>query len=365
MGTATLEGAAMIRSLLTAIVITVGLPVYKATASESSPEILVVVGAAGGDEYAQAFEAAAQTWRDAAQSANADLSIIGVDANDPSDVSDRDRMKAWIDARLDASGRPIWLILIGHGTFARDVAKFNLRGPDFSAAELATWISDIKRPIAIVNGASASAPFINRLSGQGRVIVTATKSGTEQNYARFGGMFAAAIASMDSDLDHDDEISIHEAFLKASVDVQRFYDSKDRIATEHALIDDNGDGRGTPASVFRGIRVVTDKKKDAASDSSLVDGSLASRMTWSPSGSSLSWSSEQLERRASIEQKIDSLRLEKSALDPDDYFKRLEPLMVDLALLYRDVETKSDDAQPSNDASEPTKGDDASSDVAD
>ena len=113
----------------------------------------------------------------------------------------------------------------------------------------------------IVNCASASGPFVNRLSGENRIVVTATKSGTEHNYARFGEYFARAIASPDSDLDHDDEVSVHEAFLRASAEVRQFYETEDRILTEHALIDDNGDGKGTPASMFRGMRAQRDRKR--------------------------------------------------------------------------------------------------------
>ena len=149
---------------------------------------------------------------------------------------------------------PLWIVLLGHGTFTRGVAKFNLRGPDVSAEELAEWLQPHTRPVVVVNCASASGPFVNRLSGKNRIVVTATKSGTEQNFARFGKYFAQAIAAPDSDLDHDDEVSVHEAFLRAAADVREFYEAESRIATEHALIDDNGDGRGTPSTMFRGTR---------------------------------------------------------------------------------------------------------------
>lgn len=323
-------------------------------ASESSPEILVVVGAPGGEEFGKAFQEAANRWREAFIAAEASLNVIGIEQNDS---SDRDQIKTWIESRIKSSGRPIWLVMIGHGTYARDVAKFNLRGPDVSASELSTWLAAVERPIAIINGASASGPFINRLSAAGRVIVTATKSGNEQNYVRFGNFFAAAIASLDSDLDHDDEVSIQEAFVKASADVKRFYDSKDRIATEHALIDDNGDGLGTPASMFRGLRMIETPKAGTA-----IDGDVASRMTWSPSGVSLPWSAAQLERRASIEADFDSLRSEQSLLNPDEYYKRLEPLMIDLARLYREAETRSDADSVSGRVTAPTNDADASDD---
>lgn len=352
MGVATLEGTGVNRLIIT--LLSVLLAIATVRGSETSPEILVVIGASGGDEYADAFGTAGTVWQQAAVDADVSLRTIGIGDNDS---ADHEQIKAWLESRSGSSSRPIWLVMIGHGTFAKDVAKFNLRGPDVSAAELATWLNKIKRPIVVINGASASGPFINQLSGQGRIIVTATKSGSEQNYARFGNFFARSIASMTSDLDHDDEVSIQEAFVKAAAEVERFYESKDRIATEHALIDDNGDGFGTPASMFRGLRAVKNPKDDKA-----MDGNVAGRMTWSPSGSSLSWTSEQLQRRQSIEQDIDALRSEKSAMNPDLYYKQLEPLMLDLASLYRDVESQKVDLSLPTGLGETTIDGDASND---
>src|SRR4029077_6004302 len=113
-----------------------------------------------------------------------------------------------------------------------------------------------KRPLAVIDCASASGPFINALSAPGRVIVTATRSGNEVNVTQFGGYFARAIANPAADLDKDGQTSLLEAFLFASRQVEQFYQEAGRLATEHALLDDNGDGLGTPADWFRGVRAV-------------------------------------------------------------------------------------------------------------
>ena len=104
-------------------------------------------------------------------------------------------------------------MLIGHGTFDGREAKFNLRGPDVTDVELADWLLPFKRPVVVINCASASGPFINRLSGANRVVVTATKSGNEINFARFGQYIAEAIADPRADLDKDGQVSLLEAFL--------------------------------------------------------------------------------------------------------------------------------------------------------
>ena len=89
---------------------------------------------------------------------------------------------------------------------------------------------------------------------QNRVVVTATRSGDEQNFARFGQYLAEAIADPRADLDKDGQVSLLEAFLTASSRVDEYYRTRSQLATEHALLDDNGDRLGTPADWFRGVR---------------------------------------------------------------------------------------------------------------
>jgi len=45
-----------------------------------------------------------------------------------------------------------------------------------------------------------------------------------------------------------------------------FYQLEGRLATEHPLVDDNGDGLGTPADWFRGVRAIKKAKDSAALD---------------------------------------------------------------------------------------------------
>ncbi|MFK8111022.1 MAG: hypothetical protein AB8B91_02405 [Rubripirellula sp.] len=298
-------------------------------------KILLVVGAAGTDEYAESFSQWAAKWDQVGKASGSDVVAIGRD--EVQKQSDRERLETAITALDKNAITPVWLVLIGHGTFAGNVAKFNLRGLDVSATELSGWLQPIQRPIVVVNCASSSGPFVNRLSGPQRVIVTATKSGTEQNFARFGQYFANAIGALDSDLDHDDEVSVQEAFLRASADVKVFYDSDARIITEHALLDDNGDGKGTPASMFRGTRAIAKAKKGAK-----LDGAIAARITLTPEGSRLPFTEEEIEQRRTVEVELDELRKRKSELSEADYEAKLEPLMIRLAKIYRIVEARAD-----------------------
>ncbi len=309
-----------------------------AVEANRSGQIILVVGASGADEYTEPLERSAARWSEVAKQSQTPIKMIGKAGEGK--LNDREQLHAAIKSAASAgsgqSSGPLWLVMIGHGTFTRGVAKFNLRGPDVSAKEMAEWLQDCERPIVIVNCASASGPFVNQLSGENRIVVTATKSGTEHNYARFGEYFARAIASPDSDLDHDDEVSVHEAFLLASAEVRRFYEAEDRIITEHALIDDNGDGKGTPASMFRGVR-----PNAVAKDGAELDGSAAARVTLSPAGSRLPFTPEELEERASIEKELDVLRAKKEKLSEKEYETELEPLMLRLAKLYQTAEKRA------------------------
>ena len=304
--------------------------------ADSGVDIVVIVGAAGADEYGEAFSRWTDHWHDVAEDSGKSIRVIG--DTEPGDIDDRESLRQLLTDTAASSDSPLWLVLIGHGTYGRDVAKFNLRGPDVSAKELSEWLEPIRRPLVMVNCSSASGPFINRLSRAGRVIVTATKSGTEQNYARFGKYFARAILSADSDLDHDDAVSVQEAFLRASAEVQEFYDNESRISTEHALIDDNGDQRGTPAKMFRGVRAIA-----TAKDGGQLDGKLAMKITLAPVGNVLTLSAEESTRRDQLEERLEALRQGKASQEEEEYLAEIEPIMIELAKIYRAAERRKQD----------------------
>ena len=302
--------------------------------------VILVVGAPGSDEYGQQFDTWATRWEEACQKAGALLVQIGHANSDGK--TDREQLQQQLANEQQASGQPLWIVLIGHGTFDGRSAKFNLRGPDVSAQELAAWLKGYARPVALINCASASGPFINRLSGENRVILAATKSGFEHNYARFGDYFSQAIIDLRSDLDKDEQVSLLEAFLSASSQVAEFYQQEARLATENALLDDNGDQLGTPASWYHGVRA-TRTAKDGASP----DGLRASQWHLVRSDREQTMPVETRTRRDELEQAIAQLRQAKPDMPEETYFERLERLMLDLARLYRHVEASESAASSS------------------
>jgi hypothetical protein len=289
--------------------------------------VIVLVGAPGEQEYGRGFAEWAGALSKAAGQAGAKDIIIGLQTNNT--AADREQFQQALTAEPKDGAAELWLVLIGHGTFDGREAKFNLRSNDVTATELAGWLQPFRRPLAVINTASASAPFLQKLSGTNRVIVTATRSGSEVNYARFGQYFSTAVADPEADLDKDGQTSLLEAFLMASRRVKEFYDLEGRLATEHALLDDNGDGFGTPPDWFRGVRAVKSAKDGAA-----LDGFRAHQFHLIRSEAERKLPAETRARRDVIEFSISKLRDTKRGLPEEVYYEKLEALLLELARLY-------------------------------
>ena len=295
--------------------------------TNAQPTVVLVVGAPGEEEYGQQFVQWAKLWEKFCREAEAKIIVLGTEKENA--ATDHDSLKKLLDEEPKESFEELWLVLLGHGTFDGKDAKFNLRGPDLSAAECAEWLQPFQRPVVVVNCASSSGPFLNQLSKQGRVIITATRSGFEQNYAHFGEFLAKAISDPAADLDKDGQTSVLEAFLTAANGVAEFYKTEGRLATEHPLIDDNGDGKGTPPDWFRGIRA-TKKAAEGAS----VDGLRAHQIHLIRSRQERELPNELRAQRDKLELELAKLRDDKVKMSEDTYYRQLEPLLIDLALLY-------------------------------
>ena len=138
--------------------------------------VVIAVGAPGNDEYRTLFDEAAEAWQKAAAIGKAKVTIIGF--GDPA-TDDLAALQSAINSNPEDT-TPLWIALIGHGTYDGRQAKFNLRGSDLTDTDLSTWLKPLNRPVAIINTTAASAPFLKTLSGENRVIITATKSASRR-----------------------------------------------------------------------------------------------------------------------------------------------------------------------------------------
>lgn len=298
-----------------------------APATPDTPKAILILGAAGESEFGTNFLSQIDRWQRACQLAGWSQVTLGTPP--PDQLTDLERLRRLLEAEPRDGLADLWLVLIGHGTFDGKTARFNLRGPDLAAEDLATWLRPFQRPLAVINTASSSAPFLPALAASNRVVITATRSGHEQNFTRFGEFLADTVIDPKADLDGDAQTSLLEAFLGASFRVAEFYQTEGRLATEHALLDDNGDGLGTPADWFRGL-VPTKRPRDRAA----LDGIRAHQfhLLRSPAENALSPATRA--RRDALERELARLRETKPNLPEEEYYRRLETILVSLARLY-------------------------------
>ena len=217
------------------------------------------------------------------------------------------------------------LILIGHGSFDGVDYKFNLVGPDMTAAEIASLCDRISaRRQLIVDTTSASGGAVPAFERPGRAVIAATKSGTEKNATVFARYWVEAFQDPAADTDKSDSVSAMEAFAYAAKKTAAFYDSQKRLATEHAVFNDvghgkpvreAGDGQGMLLATFTLLRLGPNQQ--AAKD---------------PAKRTL------LEKKEQLEQKIDTLKYQKAAMDPTDYKKQLTEALLELAKVQEELD---------------------------
>lgn len=301
-------------------------------AVESAPtaRVIVVVGAEGSAEFAPQFQKWASAWSAAAERSQIPCRVIGLETD--GETPDRDLLAQELQKSV-SSKVPLWIVLLGHGTFDGKTARFNLRGLDLTPADLKGWLIERTSPVAIINCASCSGPFLTELSGPQRVIITATRSGHEYNFARFGEHLSTAITNPEADLDKDEQTSLLEAYLYACGQLQEYYTRESRLATEHPLLDDNGDRQGTPPDWYAGVRVIKQSKSGA-----VPDGTAAAQFVLIPSPRDRRLSAALRERRANLEELVASLRRHKAQLPEEEYFQRLEPLLIELSQIGEQAE---------------------------
>lgn len=302
--------------------------------------VILVVGAAGDAEHGTNFLKQVFAWQQGCAQGGARAITIGLEPNAP--TNDYELLKETIASQPQQGLAQLWLGLIGHGTFDGKEARFNLRGPDVSASDLAAWLKPFHRPLAVIDTTACSSPFLNKLSATNRVIITATRSGSEQSFARFGQYFATALTDPQADLDHDGQVSLLEAFLTAARQTAESYKVQGRLVSEHPLLEDNGDGLGTPPDWFRGLRAT---KK--ATDGAAPDGLLAQQFRLIPSPEERNLTPEQIARRDALEQAVLQHREKKGQMPEEEYYGQLEKLLVDLARCY-EPSTSSTNSPPVN-----------------
>ena len=293
---------------------------------------LIVSGASGGDEYVEQYAAwtgaLVKTLTDRMKFDPTHVTVLSDTEQAPEAATAVNVRRAIGSVRARMTRDDLLLILlVGHGTSDGEAAKFNLVGPDMESTEWASLLQPLPGQVAVVNTTAGSFPFIERLSGPRRIVITATDSAAQRFDTLFPEYFIRALTDAASDLDKNARISIWEAFWGASDGVRRHYRQRGLLATERALLDDTGDGIG---------KDITDPGED---------GSYASR-TYLDDGPSNAASTDEvllrlLQRRAMLMVEVDELAIRRRFLPADEYAREFERVMIELARVSQDIRRRA------------------------
>ena len=282
--------------------------------------VVVVSGVSGGEKYA----ARQQRWRsqlvasltsDFALDA-ANVVVLDEESEGITKATSQNLVRLFADLRRQVmENDTVMIVLIGHGTFDGDAAKFNLVGPDLIASEWKEMIDPLPGRVVVINTTESSFPFLEKLSQRGRVVVTATAAEAQRFSTVFPEYFIRALGA-GSDSDKNGRVSIWEAFAAASVNVRKHYEQAGQLSTERPLLDDNGDGLGREA------------------DEPGEDGTLA-RMVYldaEPRSGRVDVTRVALERqRVTLEKQLEELKARKDSMPEAEYYAALERIVLELA----------------------------------
>src|SRR6266481_4103668 len=215
--------------------------------AQAAPYYVTVAGLGGEPDYEQRFTALAKDLDKLFKAAASDAHVYTFSGSDATKARLTETL-AQI-AREAKAEDEFTLVLIGHGSYDGEVYKFNLPGPDISGEDLAILCDRIpaKRQL-IVNTTSASGGSVGALQKAGRIVVAATKTGTEKNATVFARYWVDALRDGSADVDKNEAISALEAFQYADRKTASFYETQKRLATEHAMIEDTGKKEGVRAA---------------------------------------------------------------------------------------------------------------------
>lgn len=155
-------------------------------------------------------------------------------------VSGLNELSAAVAARDE-----VWVIVVGHVNHRQQRVLLNLRGPDISADEFGEACQAIpaERQLFIVTTA-LSGYFIRPLAKQGRIVISATDVAAEANETDYPHALARALKRFAQEREPH-EPTVLDLHIAVARDVLLGYVERGHLATEHALLDDNFDGKGT------------------------------------------------------------------------------------------------------------------------
>lgn len=295
---------------------------------------IVVSGASGGASYAEQMA----TWREAIQTALTSrfgfapaqiVQLVDETARatgTPATAENVRKAFTTLGGQVEKNDL-VLIVLLGHGTFDGQAAKFNLVGPDLTAADWSVLLGQLPGRQVVVNTTEASAPFLEALAAPGRIVITATETAAQRYATVFPEYFAKALGDAQADLDKNGRTSIWELFASSSGAVARHYSERAQLTTERAMLSDTGDKTGVQATVTTGPVGTMARSfyldRDVASES--ADPEVR----------------ELIERRRGLEAEAEAHIQGKPGADPAGWAAEFERLMIELARVSREIRQRS------------------------
>ncbi len=293
---------------------------------------LVVSGASGGEKYAEQMAA----WRNELRTTLINryqfkpefVKVLVDEAATSGDKGSAENVRR-LFAEIKKAGSKddfVFIIMLGHGTYDGDVAKFNLVGPDLTARDWTDLLAGVQGRVTIVNTTEASFPFLESLTSKGRVVITATDSAAQKYATVFPEYFVKAFKEASTDLDKNGRTSIYEVFQSASAAVKQHYEQRGQLTTERALIDDNGDGKGREASA--------EGPDGGVARIAYLDSEVAA-VSANPELAAL------VKRRMALEQQAEEHKQLKGVMPDAEWNAQFEKMMLELAQVSAEIRKKS------------------------
>lgn len=287
---------------------------------------LIVSGLGGMPEYEENFV----EWSDRIEKHCAEKLGGSVFRFDGRKTGRADIVRSFKEVHDSLSGQDqLWVFLIGHANHDGEQFKMHIKGPDLTDSDLRELLeANRDHRVYLIAGTSASGALLGELSGENRVVVAATRNRLERQPPLFPSFFLEAAESAEADTDKNGKVSLLEAYLFSRARVESWFEEKGRLQTEHPVLDDGGRVR---------IGVDQDEAPPPVTGEGMLSAS-ASLSAPSEKAYRTLEARELARRRQAVERDIEDLKFRKSEMTSEQYYERLQALLVDLATINEQIE---------------------------
>jgi len=229
-------------------------------AQEAAPVLprsyaLLITGIAGDHDHYQKFWKLTlemyRVLRTRFGYADDEIVCLFQDTSEDAKIVDAKSRRAQVEAafrQLATRLRPrdqLLIFVVGHANRDGKQTRLHLPGPDLTAEDLGRLVDTLTcERITTVVTCPVSGYFLPHLSKKGRITITATLRAKEISETVFPYCFVRAFSNPKADTDGDGRLSVLELFVSAKQGVAEFFKERKLLPTEHAMLDDDGDGIG-------------------------------------------------------------------------------------------------------------------------